>query len=76
MCHRMHRLDGNGHDAPPVVTSPTASSPHTVSGDSVALIPDKNRVVYPGPLNVGLLYHTGTIDTYLLGWQEDWLKAC
>jgi hypothetical protein len=53
MCHKMNLLDGNGHDAPPVVTSPTASSPHTVSGESLALIPDKNRVVYPGPLNVG-----------------------
>ena len=53
MCHRMHLLDGNGHDAPPVVAAPTASEPHTLSGESVALLPEKNRVVYPGPLNVG-----------------------
>jgi hypothetical protein len=53
MCHGMHLLDGHGHAAPPVVASPAASERHTVSGHSSALRPSKNRVVQPGPLNVG-----------------------
>jgi hypothetical protein len=54
MRYGMHLLDGTRHDAPPVVAFLAASSRHAVFGQSSPLLPHKNRVVQPHPLNVGL----------------------
>jgi integrase len=53
MRYGMHLLDGTRHDAPPVVAFLAASSRHAVLGKSSPLLPHKNRVVQPHPLNVG-----------------------
>jgi hypothetical protein len=54
MRHGMNLLHCNSHDAPPVVVFLTASSRNAVCYNSGTLLPSKNRMVQPNPLNVGL----------------------
>ena len=61
----MTLVDGHGQAAPPVVASPTASERQTGFGHSLACLPDKNRVLHPGPLNVGSMGEWRALATHL-----------
>jgi len=53
MCHRMHRLDGHGPDAPPVGTlTRPPPRPQQSHGRAGGAFRTKKRVVQPNPLNL------------------------
>ena len=58
MCHRMHRLDGHGPDAPPVGTlTRPPPRPQQSHGRAGGAFRTKKRVVQPNPLNLRAKVH-------------------